>query len=173
MSESERERARGSEGLHFVTYCSRAHYSDNNMQQLTTPRGDQLPQLYTHPAALNSMIMRPAAGLWSIAAIERTCTHTHARTHTAWLRPLHRNGFMCECVRGGVFMNVVQMVTSHCRAPSPRSPAVPRLGSSGTSRRVLRACKEEGWGGGGAASLPLLPAHVCWYEQMNKDTHTP
>lgn len=82
----------------------------------------------------------------SSGSLEHCCTqygsvhtHKHALIHSSttlqqqlYLDPL------CECVQRSVFMDVVQMVTSHCEAQSLPSPPVPRLGSSGTSCRLLR-----------------------------------
>lgn len=90
--------------------------------------------------------MWPAVGLWSIAATEKMHTHTRIDSFTP-ARPLQQQlhlDLLCECVQCSVFMDVVQMVTSHCQAQRLPSPPVPWLGSSGTSCRLLRHGGREG-----------------------------
>lgn len=88
----------------------------------------------------------------SSGSLEHCChgedahTHTHIDSFTP-ARPLQQQlhlDLLCECVQCSVFMDVVQMVTSHCQAQRLPSPPVPWLGSSGTSCRLLRHGGREG-----------------------------
>lgn len=95
--------------------------------------------------------------------------HTYA--HTRACRPIVASSqdqlyVMCECAQHGVCMHVVQMVSSHRRAPSLRSPTVPPLASSGTSYRVLGAA---GWEGG---TQQIHPASSTRAGMSETHTHT-
>lgn len=93
---------------------------------------------HTKSAAFNSMIIWPAVGLWSIAATVRIHTHTHSHS-------LQRAPSAAAVSWSIVWMCAVQCVYgcctdgySHCETERLPSPPVPRLGSSGTSSRLLR-----------------------------------
>ena len=98
------------------------------------------------------MIIWPAVCLWSIVATEHA--HKHSFMHSHPLQQQLYLNLLCVCVQCSMFMDVVQMVTSHCQAQSLPSPPVPRMGSSGTSCGLLRH-------GGRKSRFTTLLAHTC------------
>lgn len=107
------------------------------------------------------MLMWPAVGSLE-HCYHRKDAHAHAHAHTYTYsftptRPFQQQLYLdllCECVQCSMFMDVVQMVTSHCQAQCLPSPPVPWLGSSGTSCRLLRH-------GGREREREQVRTHTC------------
>lgn len=77
----------------------------------------------------------------SSGSLEHSC-HTSSLTPTHPPQHLYLD-LLCDSVQHTVFMNVVQMVTSHCQVQCLHSPPVPWWGSSGISCRQQREMRRE------------------------------